>query len=124
FPPRLGFRRLSEPEELPLQALRLLQHFAGFRPHPGVRVTCGHGNNLERACPISWDGAGAIKRAREAAAAGRWGPGSGPLARWSLARGKHRERRNSFVALRGFTYHHEKSRNQQSPCPSTPSTLR
>ena len=34
FPARLRLDGPAEAEELPLQALSLLQHFAGFCPHP------------------------------------------------------------------------------------------
>ena len=42
FPARLRLDGAAEAEELALQPLRLLQHFARFGPHPGRRVTDGH----------------------------------------------------------------------------------
>ena len=42
FPARLRLDGAAEAEELALQPLRLLQHFARFGPHPCGRVTDGH----------------------------------------------------------------------------------
>src|SRR6185369_4327035 len=42
FPARLSLDSAAEAEELPLQPLRLLQHFARFCPHPRRWVTNGH----------------------------------------------------------------------------------
>src|SRR6185369_1116370 len=54
FPARLGLDSAAEAEELPLQPLRLLQHFARFGPHPGGWVTNGHDSDPSGTWRVRW----------------------------------------------------------------------
>src|SRR4029453_15737654 len=64
FPARLRLDSAAEAEELPLQPLRLLQHFACFGPHPSGRVTDGHERDPWGTWRVRWGLRGQSQAAR------------------------------------------------------------